>query len=564
MRRRRARGRARRSTWSTTRWCCCAASRHDGAARDLPAAARRRTSGSPQARALVPYLRDLGVSHLYLPPSFQAREGSTHGYDVVDPTSISNELGGEAEFCRAGRARCARRGHGDRARHRPEPHGDRRREPLLARPRAARAVLRPRRDDRPPPALLRHRPPGRRCARRTRRCSRRPTRSRCALVREGIVDGLRIDHPDGLADPAGYLQRLRDGGVEHVWVEKILDPGEPLRDWPVDGTVGYEFLNDVCGAVRRPRGRGAADRPVGRDLRRRPAASPTGRSRPSSSRRGRRSRPRSSGCCARRPSASPAWSARWPRCPVYRTYVEPWSGRGAEDADREAIAEAGLPDVAGARAALESAGLGRVRHPLPADDAAGHGQGRRGHRVLPLRAAARAQRRRRRPGPLRRSRRATSTRPTPSARSASRATCSSPRRTTPSARATCGRGSARWPAMPDEFAAHVRTLAERLALADAPAARRRRSSSYFIFQTLLGAWPISERAPGGLPREGDARGQAAHDLGRARRGARGRGPGVRARRCSTHRDVPARLRAVPARARARRATAPRSASCCSS
>ena len=54
--------------------------------------------GFAQARELVPYLRDLGVSHLYLPPSFQAREGSTHGYDVVDPTSISNELGGEAEF----------------------------------------------------------------------------------------------------------------------------------------------------------------------------------------------------------------------------------------------------------------------------------------------------------------------------------------------------------------------------------------------------------------------------------------------------------------------------------
>ena len=41
--------------------------------------------------------------------------------------------------------------------------------------------------------------------------------------REGVVDGLRVDHPDGLADPAGYLRRLRDGGVERVWVEKILD-----------------------------------------------------------------------------------------------------------------------------------------------------------------------------------------------------------------------------------------------------------------------------------------------------------------------------------------------------
>ena len=66
------------------------------------------------------------------------------------------------------------------------------------------------------------------------------------LVAEGLVDGLRIDHPDGLADPAGYLERLRRGGAEHVWVEKILEPGEELRDWPVEGTVGYEFLNDVA------------------------------------------------------------------------------------------------------------------------------------------------------------------------------------------------------------------------------------------------------------------------------------------------------------------------------
>src|SRR3954447_14758466 len=50
------------------------------------------------ARALVPYLRDLGVSHLYLPPSFQARAGSTHGYDVVDPNAASAERGGEPEF----------------------------------------------------------------------------------------------------------------------------------------------------------------------------------------------------------------------------------------------------------------------------------------------------------------------------------------------------------------------------------------------------------------------------------------------------------------------------------
>ena len=50
------------------------------------------------AHARIPYLRDLGISHLYLSPSLQARTGSTHGYDVVDPTRISEDLGGEAAF----------------------------------------------------------------------------------------------------------------------------------------------------------------------------------------------------------------------------------------------------------------------------------------------------------------------------------------------------------------------------------------------------------------------------------------------------------------------------------
>ena len=76
-----------------------------------------------------------------------------------------------------------------------------------------------------------------------------------SLINDGLIDGLRIDHPDGLADPQGYLERLRDAGVEHVWVEKILDPGETLRaSWPVEGTVGYEFLNDVQAVYVDPAG----------------------------------------------------------------------------------------------------------------------------------------------------------------------------------------------------------------------------------------------------------------------------------------------------------------------
>jgi (1->4)-alpha-D-glucan 1-alpha-D-glucosylmutase len=67
------------------------------------------------------------------------------------------------------------------------------------------------------------------------------------LVRSGAIDGLRVDHPDGLRDPEAYLARLaeRTGGVP-VWVEKILGPGEALRSsWETEGTTGYDFLDLV-------------------------------------------------------------------------------------------------------------------------------------------------------------------------------------------------------------------------------------------------------------------------------------------------------------------------------
>jgi len=73
------------------------------------------------------------------------------------------------------------------------------------------------------------------------------------LVAEGKVDGLRIDHPDGLRDPVGYLRRLPDG--VYVVVEKILEAGERLPgSWPVAGTTGYDFLNRVGGLFVDPAG----------------------------------------------------------------------------------------------------------------------------------------------------------------------------------------------------------------------------------------------------------------------------------------------------------------------
>ncbi|MCQ1999419.1 malto-oligosyltrehalose synthase [Arthrobacter zhaoxinii] len=64
---------------------------------------------------------------------------------------------------------------------------------------------------------------------------------------EGLVDGLRIDHPDGLADPKGYLARLREiTGGAYILVEKILEPGEKLAaDWETEGTTGYDALADI-------------------------------------------------------------------------------------------------------------------------------------------------------------------------------------------------------------------------------------------------------------------------------------------------------------------------------
>jgi len=82
------------------------------------------------------------------------------------------------------------------------------------------------------------------------------------LVAEGLIDGLRIDHIDGLADPRGYCRKLRrridslaPGRHLPIYVEKILGEGETLhRDWSVDGTTGYEFMNQLSLLQHDPAG----------------------------------------------------------------------------------------------------------------------------------------------------------------------------------------------------------------------------------------------------------------------------------------------------------------------
>jgi (1->4)-alpha-D-glucan 1-alpha-D-glucosylmutase len=294
--------------------------------------------GFAAARRLVPYLRDLGVSHLYLPPSFQAREGSTHGYDVVDPQSISRELGGRDEF---GALVDAVREAGmgivldivpnhmatdDANRYWSDPALREKFfdiDPVSGRHRRFFDIdhLAGVRQEDPEVFAETH-------------------ALALELIRQGLVDGLRIDHPDGLADPAGYLGRLRAAGVEHVWIEKILDPGEKLRDWPVEGTVGYEFLNDVCALFVDPAGEAALSklwesvsgdpRPFGEWAAEAKLEQASTTFQPEVER-------------LRRAADYPELERALASLPVYRTYVRP--GEPVAPEDRAILDEAGRLDV---------------------------------------------------------------------------------------------------------------------------------------------------------------------------------------------------------------------------
>jgi (1->4)-alpha-D-glucan 1-alpha-D-glucosylmutase len=81
-------------------------------------------------------------------------------------------------------------------------------------------------------------------------------------VRDDGIDGLRVDHPDGLVDPLGYVRMLRELAGPDAWltVEKILEPGERMpADWPVDGTTGYDALAEVQGLFLDPTAEPAFD-----------------------------------------------------------------------------------------------------------------------------------------------------------------------------------------------------------------------------------------------------------------------------------------------------------------
>lgn len=258
--------------------------------------------GFREVAGLAPYLAGLGISHVYCSPVLQAKAGSAHGYDVIDHSRISDELGGETGWRRMVdalrqhglgvvvdvvpnhmAADPANRQWADLLAHGPDSayaewfdvdwaaQDGRVLLPVLPGPAAetAEGFVNPypspgayrlawwrlggeelnyrRFFDVSDLAAVRVEDPAVFDATHARLLR---------LVELGDVDGFRIDHPDGLADPGGYLDLLakRSGGV-WVVVEKILQPGEALpAGWACAGTTGYDALRRLGGVFVDPAG----------------------------------------------------------------------------------------------------------------------------------------------------------------------------------------------------------------------------------------------------------------------------------------------------------------------
>jgi (1->4)-alpha-D-glucan 1-alpha-D-glucosylmutase len=297
----------------------------------------RETFDFGAATGIVPYLEQLGISHLYCSPYMTAAAHSAHGYDIVDPTRISRELGGErglasldAALQNAGMGQLldvvpnhmciadpANRWWWDVLRNgRASPYaamfdidwdapalGNRVLLPVLRDSLAdviergelnvtegtdgfeldyggSRFPLAPGTATSPGPAtvellgtqhfvlehwltaaaLLNYR----RFFDVSSLAGLRVEASAVfsavlgralQLVDERIVDGLRVDHIDGLAAPAAFAQRLREDAPD-AWIlaEKILAMDERLPAWPLDGTTGYEFGAVTITTLVEPQG----------------------------------------------------------------------------------------------------------------------------------------------------------------------------------------------------------------------------------------------------------------------------------------------------------------------
>ncbi len=446
------------------------------------------------AAAIVPYLEDLGISHLYCSPYMQAAEHSPHGYDVVDPTRVSTALGGDPGLRRLDHAlRGAQMGqlldvvpnhmciadrgnawwwdvlrNGQRSAYAQffdiawgAPGAQEKvLLPVLGAPLAellaagALQVVGGVSDDyelryeehafplAPGTAVM----PGP-VSRETLDAQRyilEDARTGAAhlnyrrffdvsslagvcvdvatvfetvlaraleLVKDGTIDGLRVDHIDGLRDPTAFASRLRTE-AEGAWlvVEKILAPGEQVpAQWPIDGTTGYEFGALVASLMVHP---GGVTRLA--DCYRRFTGDADGF--PVHSHRARIDVLRSSlsaelgrltrvAAAAGVDDASAELAELLAGMPQYRVYPQPDATLSIVDQRAIAVAEARArrsgrceegrtrrgPDRAPWRRRTHR-GESRASRAIPAGCGSGDGKGGGGHRVLPLRANGRAQR----------------------------------------------------------------------------------------------------------------------------------------------------------------------------
>lgn len=302
------------------------------------------------AESMVPYLADLGISHLYLSPVLEAVAGSTHGYDGTDPTTVSIERGGE-DGLRSLAAAAHEHGLGVLVDLVPNHLAASDETPWWRDP-AERARVFDVDDetgwyrrffDIDGLAGVRQEDPD---------VFARTHAKILELVRDGVVDGLRIDHPDGLTDPAGYLERLAAEAGVPIWVEKILHVGEALRPWPVEGTVGYEFAAELGALFSDPEGEAPLTARY-RDL--------TGDHAPFEAVAAAAKHEQLDGPFRRElervctlvpevPARSVADAVA--AFPVYRSYVEPVSGR-VDPQDRELVAAAGAPPELAERLVLD-------------------------------------------------------------------------------------------------------------------------------------------------------------------------------------------------------------------
>jgi len=296
-----------------------------------------------RAEALLPYLDQLGISHIYASPITTAAAGSMHGYDVIDPTRINPELGGEEAFRSLAEAARIRgmgviidivpnhmgvagggngwwndvlaKGEASRfARFFDIDWSRRLVLPILGDPLnkvlADGQIVVERRDGRAEiVAYGEHRLPIRdedQDGAETQQLAALLDRQHYRLAswrvsndelnwrrfftindlaglrveddqvfeethalyfrlyEQGLIDGVRIDHVDGLTDPIGYCRKLRarfdamareDGNRAYIVVEKILAADEPMgEDWGVDGTSGYDFMEEVSALLHAPEG----------------------------------------------------------------------------------------------------------------------------------------------------------------------------------------------------------------------------------------------------------------------------------------------------------------------